>query len=83
MRHDHLCELATEPCCPWIGDCACQCTCDRIEQIREDERRQAMEAVAKMDLREMSPHESKIAALAWMDGRQTCIDHQIDTTTEP
>lgn len=58
-----------------MGDCACQCSCDRIKEIREDERRQAMDTVARLDIREMTAHESKIAALAWMDGRQTAIDH--------
>lgn len=76
MSHDPLCECHTGPCCPWIDDCACQCSCDRIEEIREDERLRAMAEVARMDIREMTPHESKIAALAWMDGRQTCLDHE-------
>ena len=75
MTHDPLCELANGPCCPWLGDCACQCSCDRIEEIREDERRRAMDAVAKMDLRLMTPHESMIAALAWMNVRQTERDY--------
>lgn len=76
MSHDPLCDCHAGPCCPWMDDCTCQCSCDRISEIREDERRQAMDAVAKMDLRVMSPHESQIAALAWMDGRQTCLDHR-------
>lgn len=76
MTHDRLCGLADEPCCPWLDSCDCQCSCDRIEKIREDERRQAMEAIAQMDMRKMTVEETKIAALAWMDGRQTCLDHE-------
>lgn len=76
MTHDRLCSNTTGTCCPWMGDCDCQCTCSLIARIREDERRQAMEAIAQMDIRTMTIEETKIAALAWMDGRQTCIDHE-------
>lgn len=37
--HDPLCKCAEGPCCPWILGCDCQCTCDVISEIREDERR--------------------------------------------
>lgn len=76
MSHDRLCDLAEGPCCPWLDSCDCHCSCIWIEKIREDERRQAMEAVAQMDIRTMTVEESKIAALAWMDGRQTCLDYE-------
>lgn len=76
MSHDPLCPNTAGTCCPWMHECECQCQCDRINEIREDERRQAMEAVAQMNIRTMTVHESKIAALAWMDGRQTCLDHE-------
>lgn len=39
MNHDRLCEISEEPCCPWMGLCECQCTCEFIDEIRADERR--------------------------------------------
>lgn len=39
MSHDPLCECHAGACCPWLDDCSCQCDCERIAQIREDERR--------------------------------------------
>lgn len=39
MIHDRFCELSNEPCCPWLDDCRCQCICEEIRKIREDEKR--------------------------------------------
>jgi len=39
MSHDPLCENSRGSCCPWMGECDCQCTCARIREIRDDERR--------------------------------------------
>lgn len=36
--HDKFCPCVDGPCCPWMGPCECQCNCDFIGQIREDER---------------------------------------------
>ena len=38
MTHDPLCQNAKGTCCPWMGDCSCQCMCDFIDEIRADER---------------------------------------------
>ena len=38
MTHDPLCVNSKGSCCPWMGECTCQCRCDEIEKIREDER---------------------------------------------
>jgi hypothetical protein len=37
-KHDRLCPNFTGPCCPWVGDCTCQCMCDFINEVRDDER---------------------------------------------
>jgi len=37
-KHDILCNVYENACCPWIGNCECQCTCDIIAIIREDEQ---------------------------------------------
>ncbi len=39
MSHDPFCENHAGTCCPWMGDCDCACTCARIREIRDDERR--------------------------------------------
>ena len=38
--HDPKCYVAINggSCCPWMGQCDCQCMCDWIEEIRNDER---------------------------------------------
>jgi hypothetical protein len=46
--HDPLCNIVDGPCCPWMGDCDCQCTCGWIAKIREDEDRQILETLSKM-----------------------------------
>lgn len=48
MEHDILCINYDGPCCPWLGSCDCQCTCDEIYAIRADER--AMTVGAMVDL---------------------------------
>lgn len=40
-NHDKFCPNFEGPCCPWIVDCTCQCMCDFIRVIREDERASA------------------------------------------
>lgn len=37
-RHDPLCPVYGGPCCPWMGDCDCQCLCDFLHQVRTHER---------------------------------------------
>ena len=37
--HDRLCQVYAGSCCPWMGECFCQCTCDILKEAREDERR--------------------------------------------
>jgi len=36
-RHRHLVDCPCEhvPCCPWMGECTCQCLCDFIALIEE------------------------------------------------
>ena len=45
MTHDPKCPVSQGPCCPWMGDCDCQCLCDFIAEIRQD---QDVRVVAKM-----------------------------------
>lgn len=42
MTHDPLCPNSKGSCCPWMGECACQCRCDLILKVRADERGEAM-----------------------------------------
>jgi hypothetical protein len=37
-EHDKHCTVAPAACCPWLGACDCQCICDLIEIVRQDER---------------------------------------------
>ena len=37
--HDKFCYVSKGSCCPWMGDCDCQCMCEFINEIREDERK--------------------------------------------
>lgn len=37
MTHDPLCPNAEGDCCPWMGECDCQCLCEWIAKIRTDE----------------------------------------------
>ena len=41
MTHDPLCYVAQNDgnCCPWMPECDCQCMCDWIAEIREDEQK--------------------------------------------
>lgn len=34
-EHDVMCPNHEGSCCPWMGDCDCQCMCDFISSIRE------------------------------------------------
>lgn len=45
MIHDRFCINSKGPCCEWLGDCDCQCLCEFINEIREDEREQAVQRV--------------------------------------
>ena len=40
MDHDPLCYVAKNGgnCCPWMPECDCQCMCDWILEIRNDEQ---------------------------------------------
>ena len=44
--HDPVCPVSEGSCCPWMGDCDCQCLCDWIARVREDERNVFNRAVA-------------------------------------
>lgn len=33
--HHPLCPNYEGTCCPWMGDCDCQCLCDFINKIKE------------------------------------------------
>ena len=37
--HDPLCYVAKNDgnCCPWMPSCDCQCMCDWIAEVRQDE----------------------------------------------
>lgn len=41
--HDPLCNIVDGPCCPWMGDCTCQCNCDFIAEVRRDDRQRVQE----------------------------------------
>lgn len=47
MIHDPLCYVAKNggTCCPWMGNCDCQCMCDYIAEIRNDTLDKAIEAI--------------------------------------
>jgi hypothetical protein len=36
--HDLLCPVHAGSCCPWMGDCDCQCACDFLHKVRTNER---------------------------------------------
>jgi hypothetical protein len=36
MTHDPICNNSSGPCCEWMGECDCQCTCDWIAAVRND-----------------------------------------------
>lgn len=38
VDHDPLCNIYEGPCCPWMGDCQCNCNCEFILAVRKDER---------------------------------------------
>lgn len=40
--HDVLCNIYEKTCCPHMGECECQCNCDFIQEVREDERKSIM-----------------------------------------
>jgi hypothetical protein len=33
VKHHPLCPVATKSCCPWMGECDCQCMCDFINKV--------------------------------------------------
>ena len=38
--HDSLCVCSKGSCCPWMPEpCDCQCMCDFIAEVREDQKR--------------------------------------------
>lgn len=53
LAHDKFCPVYEGSCCPWMGNCVCQCNCDDIAAIRKDERaaalRDAVEAVKALE----------------------------------
>lgn len=51
MTHDPLCPINSGPCCPWMGHCDCQCECDWIARVREDERKRFDDDGAEWDIR--------------------------------
>ena len=42
MTHDPMCPNNSASCCPWMGDCNCDCQCNFIVRVREDERKYGM-----------------------------------------
>lgn len=34
--HDPKCACFKGSCCPWVGECDCQCMCDFIDSIRDE-----------------------------------------------
>lgn len=45
--HDPMCQISVRPCCPWMGVCDCQCECDWIARVREDERSKTLKAASE------------------------------------
>lgn len=37
-KHHPKCPNFNGPCCPWMGECDCQCKCDFINEIVEWDR---------------------------------------------
>lgn len=53
-RHDKFClNYEKGDCCSWMkGGCQCQCTCDEISEIRDDERKKILKLIAIVRLTE-------------------------------
>ena len=47
--HDLLCINYQGSCCPWMGDCSCQCDCEFISKVREDMLTKCIVTVEKFD----------------------------------
>ena len=45
--HDPLCPNSEGVCCPWMGECNCQCLCDFILRVRRDESNKIFQTIAK------------------------------------
>lgn len=48
MTHDPLCVNHNGSCCPWMGDCTCQCTCDTIAIIRADQHTRDLATLTRL-----------------------------------
>lgn len=46
-EHDSLCPVRDGSCCPWMGDCVCQCLCEFINEIRKDQQRKDADYLAE------------------------------------
>lgn len=87
MSHDSMCPVAEAggSCCPWMGECDCQCMCDLIlTVIQRTHTREAKKRVAAMEdgiregikqgrARTVSEMRMQIKE-AWRDGRASGID---------
>lgn len=76
--HDHLCPNSKGTCCPWMGECECQCLCDWIQEIRKDERRNPVAGI-KTGSDYMDGYIAGLYASSW-----TCLDcgNIYDTTVD-
>jgi hypothetical protein len=46
LKHDSLCVNSKGSCCPWMAEpCDCQCMCDFITEVREDQKKIDSEAL--------------------------------------
>lgn len=48
--HDKFCVNSEGSCCPWMGECSCQCQCGLIVMVREDEAIDCFEREQQMIL---------------------------------
>ena len=78
LTHDPRCPNANGPCCPWMGECVCQCLCDFIQKIRKDERMSPAAGI-KTGNDYMDGYIAGIYATSW-----TCLDcdNIYDTTVD-
>jgi len=69
MSHDPLCAISGGPCCPWMGECDCQCTCDLIGKVRKDEA----DRVMSLRYQQVTGWQDMKEALAWQQGQRDML----------
>lgn len=76
--HDSLCECYEGPCCPWMGPCECQCLCDFIAKVREDERKTMTHMMETVAYRSVPPQCQRGHEIQEWRGRAICVQCGIE-----